>query len=191
MKKNKWTIPATIELEYDIPEGSDAVKEVRNCVWYLPPCARLVGDDDGGPRVGWCGGCDEQRYSDMENGAGTRGSTHRRTDVGTVVTRDHDGVLSRRTAYRLRTAPLIHCPILAEATGGKLGLHGLGTSAPSATGRRVAGVPDLRTSVDSGRAVDHAAAHSDAHSLRLSPRSRRNLPDASGRLAAVLMSQFG
>ena len=42
-----------------------------------------------------------------------------------------------------------------------------------------------------GRAVDHAAAHSDAHSLRLSPRSRRNLPDASGRLAAVLMSQFG
>ena len=33
-KKNKWTIPATIELNYDIPERSDAVKEVRNCLEY-------------------------------------------------------------------------------------------------------------------------------------------------------------
>lgn len=32
VKKNKWKIPATIELEYDIPEGSDAVKEVRTCL---------------------------------------------------------------------------------------------------------------------------------------------------------------
>jgi sugar phosphate isomerase/epimerase len=31
---NKWSIPASIELEYDIPEGSDAVKEVRRCVEY-------------------------------------------------------------------------------------------------------------------------------------------------------------
>jgi sugar phosphate isomerase/epimerase len=30
--KNKWKIPASIELEYQIPEGSDAVKETRRCV---------------------------------------------------------------------------------------------------------------------------------------------------------------
>jgi sugar phosphate isomerase/epimerase len=29
LRKNKWNIPATIELEYQIPEGSDPVKEVR------------------------------------------------------------------------------------------------------------------------------------------------------------------
>jgi sugar phosphate isomerase/epimerase len=34
VKKNRWNIPASIELEYDIPEGSDAVKEVRKCVEY-------------------------------------------------------------------------------------------------------------------------------------------------------------
>jgi sugar phosphate isomerase/epimerase len=34
LKKNKWKIPASIELEYDIPEGSDAVKETRRCVEY-------------------------------------------------------------------------------------------------------------------------------------------------------------
>jgi sugar phosphate isomerase/epimerase len=34
VKKNKWRIPATIELEYDVPEGSDAVREVRKCVEY-------------------------------------------------------------------------------------------------------------------------------------------------------------
>lgn len=34
VKKNKWKIPASIELEYNIPEGSDAVKEVRTCVEY-------------------------------------------------------------------------------------------------------------------------------------------------------------
>ena len=39
VKKNKWKIPATIELEYDIPEGSDAVKEVRNCLEY---CRRAL-----------------------------------------------------------------------------------------------------------------------------------------------------
>ena len=32
VKKNKWTMPATIEVEYDVPEGSDAVKEVRKCL---------------------------------------------------------------------------------------------------------------------------------------------------------------
>jgi sugar phosphate isomerase/epimerase len=34
VKKNKWTMPATIEVEYDVPEGSDAVKEVRKCLEY-------------------------------------------------------------------------------------------------------------------------------------------------------------
>ena len=34
VSKNKWKIPASIELEYTVPEGSDAVKEVRKCVEY-------------------------------------------------------------------------------------------------------------------------------------------------------------
>jgi sugar phosphate isomerase/epimerase len=34
MRKNKWTFPASIEVEYTIPEGSDAVKEVRKCFEY-------------------------------------------------------------------------------------------------------------------------------------------------------------
>lgn len=34
MKKEKWTFPADIELEYKIPEGSDAVTEVGKCVQY-------------------------------------------------------------------------------------------------------------------------------------------------------------
>lgn len=34
VKKNKWTMPATIELEYDVPAGSDAVKEVVKCLQY-------------------------------------------------------------------------------------------------------------------------------------------------------------
>lgn len=34
VKKNKWTMPATIELEYDVPERSDAVKEVQKCLAY-------------------------------------------------------------------------------------------------------------------------------------------------------------
>lgn len=35
MKKNKYKFPATIELEYNLPEGSDAVKEVKICRAYL------------------------------------------------------------------------------------------------------------------------------------------------------------
>lgn len=34
LKEKNYAIPATIELEYDIPAGSDAVKETRNCVEY-------------------------------------------------------------------------------------------------------------------------------------------------------------
>src|SRR5690606_39677975 len=32
MKAEKYTFMGTIELEYPIPEGSDAVKEVRKCI---------------------------------------------------------------------------------------------------------------------------------------------------------------
>ena len=32
VKKNGWKMPATIELEYDVPRGSDAVKEVVKCL---------------------------------------------------------------------------------------------------------------------------------------------------------------
>jgi sugar phosphate isomerase/epimerase len=34
VKKNKWTMPAAIELEYDVPQGSDAVREVKKCLEY-------------------------------------------------------------------------------------------------------------------------------------------------------------
>ncbi len=34
MKKNKLTFPAVIELEYPVPEGSDAVKEVTKCLQF-------------------------------------------------------------------------------------------------------------------------------------------------------------
>jgi hypothetical protein len=34
IQKNKWPITCDIELEYNIPEGSDAVKEVTKCVKY-------------------------------------------------------------------------------------------------------------------------------------------------------------
>lgn len=34
MRKNKYKFPATVELEYNIPEGSDAIKEVQKCVEY-------------------------------------------------------------------------------------------------------------------------------------------------------------
>jgi sugar phosphate isomerase/epimerase len=34
MKKNKWTFPATIELEYPVPANSDAVQEVKKGVEF-------------------------------------------------------------------------------------------------------------------------------------------------------------
>ncbi len=34
IKKEKWTFPADIELEYQVPKDSDAVKEVAKCVQY-------------------------------------------------------------------------------------------------------------------------------------------------------------
>lgn len=40
MRDQKYAFPATIELEYEIPEGSDAVKEVRKCLEY---CQKALG----------------------------------------------------------------------------------------------------------------------------------------------------
>ena len=34
VKKNRWKMPVAIELEYDIPAGSDAVREVVKCLDY-------------------------------------------------------------------------------------------------------------------------------------------------------------
>jgi sugar phosphate isomerase/epimerase len=39
LAKNRWKIPASIELEYQIPEGSDAVQEVRKSLEY---CRRAL-----------------------------------------------------------------------------------------------------------------------------------------------------
>jgi sugar phosphate isomerase/epimerase len=39
VKKNGWKMPATIELEYEVPQGSDAVKEVARCVDF---CRRAL-----------------------------------------------------------------------------------------------------------------------------------------------------
>ncbi len=42
MKKNKYKFPGTIELEYQIPEGSNAVKEVAKCVEYCKKALETV-----------------------------------------------------------------------------------------------------------------------------------------------------
>lgn len=34
MRDKKYTFPATVELEYEVPEGSDAVKEVQKCLQF-------------------------------------------------------------------------------------------------------------------------------------------------------------
>jgi sugar phosphate isomerase/epimerase len=39
VKTNKWRIPGSIELEYDVPEAADAVQEVRRCVDY---CRKML-----------------------------------------------------------------------------------------------------------------------------------------------------
>ncbi|MEZ2347809.1 sugar phosphate isomerase/epimerase family protein [Terriglobus sp. RCC_193] len=38
MKKEKYNFPATIELEYKLPDSSDAVKEVAKCLAYAKSC---------------------------------------------------------------------------------------------------------------------------------------------------------
>jgi len=42
MKKNKYKFPGTIELEYDIPEGSTPVKEVQRCLEYCRKALETV-----------------------------------------------------------------------------------------------------------------------------------------------------
>ena len=39
ISRNKWPIPASMELEYEIPEGSDAVKECARCLEY---CRKIL-----------------------------------------------------------------------------------------------------------------------------------------------------
>jgi hypothetical protein len=34
MRKNKWKFPASVELEYAIPDGSTSVIEVKKCVEF-------------------------------------------------------------------------------------------------------------------------------------------------------------
>jgi hypothetical protein len=34
MRDRRYKFPATVELEYKVPEGSDAVKEVAKCVEF-------------------------------------------------------------------------------------------------------------------------------------------------------------
>ena len=34
MKRNKYKLPASIEYEYQTPEGSDVLTEVKKCVKY-------------------------------------------------------------------------------------------------------------------------------------------------------------
>jgi len=38
MRKNKYKFPASVELEYSIPQGSDAVVETAKCVQYCKDC---------------------------------------------------------------------------------------------------------------------------------------------------------
>jgi sugar phosphate isomerase/epimerase len=41
IRDNKYKFPATVELEYEVPEGSNAVKEVKKCVDY---CRKALED---------------------------------------------------------------------------------------------------------------------------------------------------
>lgn len=40
MRKRAWRFPATVELEYPIPEGSNAVLETKKCVQYCAEALR-------------------------------------------------------------------------------------------------------------------------------------------------------
>ncbi|MEO6239122.1 MAG: sugar phosphate isomerase/epimerase [Vicinamibacterales bacterium] len=46
VKKNKWRMPASVEMEYAVPEGSDPVQEVRKCVEY---CRAALNAPSGTP----------------------------------------------------------------------------------------------------------------------------------------------
>ena len=53
VKKNRWRIPGSIELEYDIPQSSDAVKEVHRCVEYLQESAGVELTGPGWKKGSW------------------------------------------------------------------------------------------------------------------------------------------
>ena len=59
MKEHEMTFPADIELEYPIPEGSDAVEEVKRCVEFCRDA--LTGDgmasSGGSEQKNVCGSC--------------------------------------------------------------------------------------------------------------------------------------
>jgi hypothetical protein len=38
LKKEKYPFPANLELEYQIPEGSDIVTEAKKCLAYVKSC---------------------------------------------------------------------------------------------------------------------------------------------------------
>jgi sugar phosphate isomerase/epimerase len=38
LKKEKYPIPANMEIEYQIPEGSDIVAEAKKCLAYMKSC---------------------------------------------------------------------------------------------------------------------------------------------------------
>jgi sugar phosphate isomerase/epimerase len=42
MRKNKLKFPATIEMEYTVPDDSDAVKEVTACVEFCRKALELI-----------------------------------------------------------------------------------------------------------------------------------------------------
>ena len=46
MRKERYKFPATIELEYDPPPGSDTMKEIARCLQY---CKDALGEGGGGP----------------------------------------------------------------------------------------------------------------------------------------------
>jgi hypothetical protein len=41
MKKERYTFPASIEMEYDVPPGSNAVKEVAKCLDFCKAALEL------------------------------------------------------------------------------------------------------------------------------------------------------
>jgi sugar phosphate isomerase/epimerase len=45
VKKNKWKMPASIELEYQVPADSDAVKEVAKCLQYCEDALACRGKE--------------------------------------------------------------------------------------------------------------------------------------------------
>ena len=66
IKKNKWPIYADIELEYPVPEGSDAVAEVRKCVEFCKEYT-VLEIIDGSWQAVWHGSQCTEWYYRREN----------------------------------------------------------------------------------------------------------------------------